>query len=102
MSERAIAAMPLPAVEGRRARISPQAALAWTLICAVAAIWLFPVLWILLPSLKTPDEIALPTPHLLFTPTAGNYARAWIDYKFGEGLANSFIAAGGATVGAVR
>lgn len=98
MSEFAIAAMSLPVMERKRTRISPQAAVAWALICVVAAIWLFPVAWILLTSLKTPDEIALPTPRLFFTPTVGNYARAWFDYKFGAGLANSFIAAGGATV----
>jgi multiple sugar transport system permease protein len=98
VSERAIAAMASPVIESKRTRIPPKAAVAWVLICVVAAIWLFPVVWILLTSLKTPDEIALPTPRLFFTPTVGNYARAWFDYKFGAGLANSFIAAGGATI----
>ena len=88
---------PLAAPGAQRRGMSTHAVVAWTIVCAISLLWFFPILWIAVTSLKTPDEIALPTPHLLFAPTTGNYVRAWVDYRFGDGLANSFITAAGAT-----
>ena len=69
----------------------------WTFISGLTALWLFPILWVLLTSFKTRVEITRSDPSLFFTPTASNYIAAWQDHDVGWSLLNSFIAASGAT-----
>ncbi len=69
----------------------------WLLISAIVLIWLFPLIWIFITSIKPHAEILRPEASFSFTPTIANYKTAWVDYKLGWSLLNSFIAAGGAT-----
>ena len=72
---------------------------------AIAAIlfWsLFPILFILMSSLKPGQDIFAVPPKLLFTPTFKHYAELWRAWSvFFDGLVNSLIVTAGATILAV-
>jgi multiple sugar transport system permease protein len=68
---------------------------------AVVLIWLFPLIWILLTSLKERPDIFSRTPLFFFRPTLNNYLNVLARREFTEGLINSLKTAGLTTVLAI-
>ena len=68
---------------------------------AVVLVWLFPLLWILLTSLKNRPDIFSRIPLFVFHPTLGNYLSVLSRREFTEGLINSLKTAGLTTVLAI-
>ena len=68
---------------------------------AVVLTWLFPLLWILLTSLKTRPDIFSRIPLFVFTPTLDNYISVLSRPEFTAGLVNSVKTAGLTTVLAI-
>ena len=68
---------------------------------AVVLIWLFPLLWIFLTSLKERPDIFSRTPLFVFRPTLNNYFSVLARREFTEGLINSLKTAGLTTVLAI-
>lgn len=58
---------------------------------ALVVLWLFPVYWILLTSLKSPREINNPVPTFIFEPTLENYRDLFDRFTFAKILQNSII-----------
>jgi multiple sugar transport system permease protein len=54
-------------------------------------LWLFPIYWIFLTSLKTPLLINEKEPVFWFTPTLENYEHLFAEFKFARVLQNSLI-----------
>jgi multiple sugar transport system permease protein len=70
----------------------------WSLFFKVAAVlvivlWLFPVYWIVLTSLKPLNEINSAVPTFSFTPSLDNYRDLFTQFQFAGVLANSIIVA---------
>jgi multiple sugar transport system permease protein len=59
----------------------------------VVVLWLFPVYWILLTSLKPLDEINSAVPTFHFTPTLQNYRDLFAQFEFSNVLLNSILVA---------
>lgn len=71
----------------------------WYLLVACVIIpFLFPLLWIVLASLKTQAQIVTTPPIWIFTPTFENYYNVFIDQEFGRFLWNSSFIAVGSTL----
>jgi multiple sugar transport system permease protein len=68
---------------------------------AVVLIWLFPLLWILLTSLKTRPDIFNRIPLFVFKPTLDNYFAVLGREEFVAGLLNSIKTAGLTTLVAI-
>jgi len=68
---------------------------------AVVLVWLFPLVWILLTSLKNRPDIFSRTPLLFFSPTLNNYFEVASRREFVEGLVNSLKTASLTTILAV-
>jgi len=58
---------------------------------ALVVLWLFPVYWILLTSLKSPRQINNPVPVFIFEPTLENYRDLFDRFAFAKILQNSII-----------
>lgn len=72
---------------------------AWALpLAVVVLLWVFPILWTLVTSLKPAEGGSMLAPSLDFTPTLENYIALFRDRDFGRYLLNSLLIAGGATV----
>jgi multiple sugar transport system permease protein len=82
--------MTTPPTSGLR----PARAIANTLTVGLVLVWLFPMYWIFLTSLKTPKEINKKTPTLLFEPTLENYRHLFDEFRFVRILKNSTIIVG--------
>ncbi|MCC7372247.1 MAG: carbohydrate ABC transporter permease [Chloroflexi bacterium] len=68
----------------------------------LALLAMFPFIWTLASSLKTPAELVLfPPPLLPYTPQWGNYLELWRVVPFGTWLLNSLIFTIVGTIGAV-
>jgi multiple sugar transport system permease protein len=61
------------------------------LTVGIVMLWLFPIYWIVLTSLKTPLQINEPVPTLLFAPTLENYRHLFTEFAFAHVLRNSLI-----------
>lgn len=57
----------------------------------VVGLWLFPVYWIVLTSLKPIKEINSATPSFIFTPTGENYWELFTKFDFARVLMNSLM-----------
>ena len=57
----------------------------------VVGLWLFPVYWIVLTSLKPIKEINSATPSFIFTPTGENYWELFTKFDFARVLMNSLV-----------
>jgi putative chitobiose transport system permease protein len=70
-----------------------QIFLTYLILTAIALLTLFPLLWLISTSLKSPTENLLQTPPQLIPsqPTLNNYSRVWESLPFGKYLYNSFI-----------
>ncbi|MDB9494354.1 carbohydrate ABC transporter permease [Spirulina major CS-329] len=64
-------------------------------LCAIAVIMLFPLLWLISTSLKSPSEQVFSFPPQLIpqAPTLANFRTVWQSYPFGQYLTNSVIVA---------
>lgn len=71
---------------------------AYGLLCVISAVMLFPVLWMVLTSLKTPAEI-LHVPPAIFpeVPQWQNFAEAWSQGPFNQFFLNSTLISVGTT-----
>lgn len=80
---------------GRRASPRARASLGSLLLKIAAALvvllWLFPVYWILLTSLKPTRVINSPAPVFRFTPTLENYRDLFTHFGFAQVLVNSIV-----------
>ncbi|WP_036484177.1 carbohydrate ABC transporter permease [Myxosarcina sp. GI1] len=67
----------------------------YLLLCAIAIIFLFPLLWLIGTSFKSPTEdiFSFPPQILPSQPTIENFKTVWETYPFGQYLANSAIVA---------
>ncbi|NET01761.1 MAG: carbohydrate ABC transporter permease [Sphaerospermopsis sp. SIO1G1] len=70
-----------------------QIFLTYLILTAIALLTLFPLLWLISTSLKSPTENLLQTPPQLLPnqPTLNNYSRVWESLPFGQYLYNSII-----------
>lgn len=57
----------------------------------VVGLWLFPVYWIVLTSLKPIKEINSATPSFIFAPTGANYWELFTKFDFARVLMNSLV-----------
>lgn len=62
----------------------------YALVLGLAALTLFPFLWLVLMSVKTNDDIFAFPPKVLFDPTGANYAALW-DSGFRQAFFNSAV-----------
>jgi multiple sugar transport system permease protein len=68
------------------------------LAVAVVIVWLMPVLWVMLTSIKPTALINSPEPtFFFFTPTVEHYGEIFTRYGFGEVIVNSLVAVGAST-----
>jgi multiple sugar transport system permease protein len=65
--------------------------IAGALTAGLVLLWLFPIYWIFLTSLKTPLLINEKTPVFWFTPTLENYRHLFGEFRFARVLQNSLI-----------
>lgn len=67
----------------------------YILLCAIAFVMLFPLLWLIGTSFKSPTEDIFSFPPQLFPtqPTLENFRTVWETYPFGQYLTNSAIVA---------
>ena len=85
----------------RQEKPGMRTALHYVAAVAVVLVWLFPLLWILLTSLKTRPDIFSRIPLFIFAPTLDNYIAVLSRSEFTEGLINSVKTAGLTTLIAV-
>jgi multiple sugar transport system permease protein len=85
----------------RQEKPGMRTALHYVAAVAVVLVWLFPLLWILLTSIKTRPDIFSRIPLFIFTPTLDNYIAVLSRSEFTEGLINSVKTAGLTTLIAV-
>jgi multiple sugar transport system permease protein len=74
--------------------LSPSRVLANGFTVGLVLVWLFPIYWIFLTSLKTPKEINKKTPSFIFDPTLTNYRHLFSEFHFLRVLKNSTIIVG--------
>jgi len=77
-------------------RTLPQTLLFYLVVTAMAAIVLFPFLWMLSSSLKTQVDIIAWPPKILFDPTLRNYEKVFGEQDFLKYFLNSTIVGGSA------
>ena len=81
------------------ALISRQARLALTMCAAILiAVWLFPVAWMIMTSLKPSPDITSRVPVFRFRPTFEHYAALLNTYHFRQFFATSFLVAALTTI----
>lgn len=85
-----------PRPVGIPAIVRPAARYVWPALlkittAVVVLMWLFPVYWIVLTSLKPIGEINSRVPVFRFSPTLGNYRDLFARFGFGQVLMNSII-----------
>jgi multiple sugar transport system permease protein len=85
----------------RQEKPGMRTALHYVAAVAVVLVWLFPLLWILLTSIKTRPDIFSRIPLFIFAPTPDNYIAVLSRSEFTEGLINSVKTAGLTTLIAV-
>jgi len=71
----------------------------WILpLLLVVAVWIFPIVWTLLTSVKPKGGLTGLAPTFVFAPTFDNYVELFREKQYGVYLLNSLCVAGGATV----
>lgn len=86
-----------PRMSARHRRVL-AAGLRGTAIATVVMLFLFPLIWMVLASLKTNIDIVDPSRTFHFSPTLRNFVDVFLVADFGRYTLNSFIIAFGATV----
>ncbi|MDD5205597.1 MAG: carbohydrate ABC transporter permease [Desulfobacterales bacterium] len=72
--------------------------LVYGLFMLMILVWAFPVIWVILTSMKHRTEIFTIPPTIFFTPTLTHYADALTGNDILPGIVNSFLVASGATI----
>ena len=72
--------------------------LVYGLFMLMILVWAFPVIWVILTSMKHRTEIFTIPPTIFFTPTLAHYADALTGNDILPGIVNSFLVASGATI----
>jgi multiple sugar transport system permease protein len=67
-------------------------------VVAIVGVWLFPLLWTALTSVKPLGDLNGLTPQFVFMPTFSNYETLFSDQNYGFYLKHSLLVAGGATI----
>ncbi len=75
-----------------------EAILRRIVLAVIVAVFLGPVVLIILTSLKTRVDALASPPLWIFKPTLDNYIHIFVSYTFETFMLNSFVAAGGATL----
>jgi multiple sugar transport system permease protein len=73
----------------------------WTLngiTVALVVLWLFPIYWLIITSIKPTEEIDSPVPLFIFHPTWDNYHDLFARFNFLRILQNSLVITGTTTV----
>ncbi|MCD6120840.1 MAG: carbohydrate ABC transporter permease [Spirochaetales bacterium] len=70
----------------------------YIVITTVVVLWAFPILWIILSSLKTDNQIISQNLIFIFKPTIANYYKIFTSHNFNRFLVNSSLVALGTTV----
>lgn len=74
----------------RRRRLNAYGAFRATMLAIVVAVFLAPLLWMLMASFKTNVDIHDVTKSFIFTPVLGNYAEVLGNDNYGQFVFNSF------------
>jgi multiple sugar transport system permease protein len=88
----------MAAVVGSRRRRQLQAALVYAALIMLAAIFLFPLLWVLGPSLKTRLQVFANPPLFLWRPTLENYIDVLGRSDFLMAFFNTLVVSGSAVM----
>lgn len=75
-----------------------RSALIYSLFTLMILIWAFPVIWVILTSLKGRTEIFTIPPTIFFVPTLEHYVTALVDQDILRSIVNSSMVACGATL----
>lgn len=75
----------------RSPKIRPSSVLRYAALLFVIFIWVVPVLWVVITSLKTRTDIFTVPPTLFFRPTFQNYVTALESYGIGHAIQNSLV-----------
>lgn len=75
-----------------------RAVLVYGLFMLMILVWAFPVIWVILTSMKHRTEIFTIPPTIFFTPTLTHYVDALTGNDILPGIVNSFLVASGATI----
>lgn len=67
-------------------------------VLVILSVWIFPIAWIALTSLKPASELSGLRPTFLFAPTVDNYVALFRDHEYSKFLLNSLFIAGGTTI----
>ncbi|NOY09454.1 MAG: carbohydrate ABC transporter permease [Spirochaetes bacterium] len=70
----------------------------YIVIVAVVVLWAFPILWVILSSLKTDRQIISRNLIFIFKPTIKNYYQIFTSHNFNRFLVNSTFVAAGTTI----
>lgn len=80
------------------ANVTPGILLRHALMLVILCIFLFPIYWMLVTSLKAPEEVLTRPPTFVFEPTLDNYRYAFEQADFGLFIRNTIIIAGLSTL----
>ena len=75
-----------------------RSGLAFSLYVLMILVWAFPVIWVILTSLKSRAEIFTLPPTIFFRPTTVHYIEALFDQDILSSIINSLLVASGATL----
>ncbi|MGO9121830.1 MAG: carbohydrate ABC transporter permease [Desulfomonilaceae bacterium] len=75
-----------------------RSGLVFSLYGIMILVWTFPVIWVILTSLKMRDEIFTLPPTIFFHPTTIHYTEALLDQDILSGIINSLLVASGTTL----
>jgi ABC-type glycerol-3-phosphate transport system permease component len=82
-----------------RARWGARPSRLWLVpLLLIAGVWIFPIAWTLLTSLKPKGGLTGLAPTFVFVPTFDNYVALFAEKQYGAFLLNSLWVAGGATL----
>lgn len=95
-------ALHLPKIRTARKRLPLSRALLYVIVIAASVVFMFPFVWTILSSLKTPWELrTFPPTWLPETPRLYNYVEVFERVPWGTWMWNSTIVAGLSTIGSV-
>ncbi len=75
-----------------------RSALVYSLFILMILVWAFPVIWVIMTSLKSRTEIFTIPPTIFFDPTLEHYAAALTAHEILPSILNSLLIASGATI----
>jgi multiple sugar transport system permease protein len=82
----------------RRSLMVASAGMTYIVIFILLLVWAFPVLWVVMTSLKMRTDIFVVPPKILFKPTLEHYIEALKTQDILEGIGSSLVVASGTTI----